>query len=309
MKSFIVKVQMFLTVLITVLISLFLSYRYLANFKLNDKNSDSILIVGHSHPECAYNDSLIMNTVNFAESGESYFYTYVKVKKLIEQNPEIQTVLIEFTNNQIDYGMNEWIWNDENVNYRFPKYGAFMDAESYLLLLNHNPETLINSSKVLMKNSLKNIFTGFKFQDGIGGFLYLDKNLADSVSTKSPVKAKKAKKSGNEVSKYNIKYLRETIDYLRYEKKDVFLVRSPQHKSYKGYRNEKQFQEILQAQFSDLEFLDFSNFPLPDSEFADYEHLNYKGAKKYSIWFNDLLKEGFLKQTNKQVIIENKMTF
>ena len=111
MKSFIVNLLKFVFFFLFILIGLFLLNRHFANFKI--KESSRILIVGHSHSECAYNDSLINNVVNFSQSGESYFYTYFKTKKFIEQNPNIQTVLIEFSNNQIAFSMNNWIWAEK----------------------------------------------------------------------------------------------------------------------------------------------------------------------------------------------------
>ena len=79
-----------------------------ANFKL--KPQTKYLVLGHSHPECAFNDSLINNLKNLAQTGESYYYTYFKTIKVLEQNPSIEIVFVEFTNNQIYELMNNWIW-------------------------------------------------------------------------------------------------------------------------------------------------------------------------------------------------------
>jgi hypothetical protein len=59
------------------------------------------VIFGHSHPECAYNDSLIGNFKNLAQSRQSYFYSFSKIKNVHKQNPQIKNIFIEFTNNQI----------------------------------------------------------------------------------------------------------------------------------------------------------------------------------------------------------------
>ena len=47
------------------------------------KKQPKSIVVGHSHPECAFNDSLIQEFKNFSSSGESYFYTYPKLKNII----------------------------------------------------------------------------------------------------------------------------------------------------------------------------------------------------------------------------------
>lgn len=46
-----------------------------ANFKII-KNS-KYLLLGHSHPECAFNDSLIDNFINLSKFGDSYYYTSI----------------------------------------------------------------------------------------------------------------------------------------------------------------------------------------------------------------------------------------
>ncbi len=304
MKYFLTKLLVFSLILLSMLIGFLLLNRYFANFKM--KKSSPILIVGHSHSECAYNDSLINDVANFSQSGESYFYTYFKTKKLIEKNPEIQTILIEFSNNQININMNDWIWAEKYISYRFPKYGSFMNINSYLILLEQNPKSFSSSTRILIKNCIKNTFTGYEFQEDIGGYFYLERDKTDSLVTNFPT-ISKLKNRKQELSEYNIEYLRKTVNYLMSKNKKVFLIRSPLHKMYEGYSNEEQFQQILISKFSDVEFLDFSQFPLSNSEFGDLEHLNHKGATKFSHWFNILLTNGLLEKNNKQELIEKKM--
>lgn len=101
------------------------------------------------------------------------------------------------------------------------------------------------------------------------------------------------------VSAVNLEYLMKIIDYCN-DKVTVYLVRSPQHKNSPYFKNEIEFQSIRKTKFPTLEFLDFSNFPISNKEFADYGHLNIKGAKIFSIWFNSLLESGLIEKDNKQ---------
>lgn len=59
--------------------------------------------------------------------------------------------------------------------------------------------------------------------------------------------------------------------------------------------------------FPSIEYLDFSKFPLDNSEFGDLEHLNYKGAKVFSNWFAQLLNKGILEKSNKQELINGEI--
>ena len=87
----------------------------------------------------------------------------------------------------------------------------------------------------------------------------------------------------------------------------VYLIRSPLHPKYEGLQNETIYQEILHNELQPAELLDFRNYPLSNSEFGDLEHANYKGAKKYSLFINKLLKAGLLEKPAKQKFIDEQI--
>ena len=151
-----------------------------ADFKLN-KNIKYI-VIGHSHPECAFNDSLIDNFKNLAESGESYFYSYIKTKKIIEQNPSLEVIFIEFTNNQINASMDKWIWNDNYLNYRYPRYAPFMNTSDKALLVMNNFDGFLAHSPLSTKQNLGRILSrNFNYSNNIGGYMHLNRDKTDSL--------------------------------------------------------------------------------------------------------------------------------
>ena len=82
MKYFIFKILIF-SLSITVIVGFGIgwlnsSLDNAANFKIG--TTSKYLILGHSHPQTAFNDSLIPDFLNKAQSGEAYFYTYLKAK-------------------------------------------------------------------------------------------------------------------------------------------------------------------------------------------------------------------------------------
>ena len=111
----------------------------------------------------------------------------------------------------------------------------------------------------------------------------------------------------NYTESYNIQYLKRIIEHCRSKKKPVFFVRSPQHANWPFLENEKNFQAILKTKFPGVEFLDFNDFPIKNTEFADLNHLNPAGAEIFSNWFNFLLKEGLLASENKQQFIQARV--
>src|SRR4051812_42187597 len=102
MKGFLLKFVLFISLSLLLLSSgVIVINRIIArNATREIQRSSKYIILGHSHPECAFNDSLISGFSNFASSGESYFYTYFKLKNITERNRNIEAVFIEFSNNQ-----------------------------------------------------------------------------------------------------------------------------------------------------------------------------------------------------------------
>ena len=87
----------------------------------------------------------------------------------------------------------------------------------------------------------------------------------------------------------------------------MFFIRSPQHKYYLDYNNEDYFIRFKDSVFPEVEFFDFNDLPIKKEEFKDFGHLNYVGANKYSIWFNNLLEDGLLELEDKQAFIKIRM--
>ncbi|MCK4978746.1 MAG: hypothetical protein KAS62_00040 [Candidatus Delongbacteria bacterium] len=306
MKIFIKNSLIFLLIfLVSICLTEFISSKIVShnsNFKIQDH--PKFVVLGHSHSECAFNDSIIIDLSNFSKSGESYFYIYQKAKKLFEQNPEINTAFIEFTNNSVDESMNEFTWGNKYMSQKFTLFSAFMSSEEKIVLMRKNCKSFLNAFSVSLKNRIAQILKRkFNYIDRMGGYLHLIRNnVPENIDS-----SKSIPYLNNKISEFNIGYLIKIIELCRKYQIGVVLVRSPLHESYSGYQNESIFQLVLQNQLKSIEFLDFSKFPLRDTEFGDLEHLNYKGAKVFSTWFQQILNQGLLEMSNKQNFINNEI--
>ena len=292
MKKFIKRLLLFSTIIIGfVLIDVCLQKTLL--FRDEDmklaKNIHT-LILGHSHTANSCNTKYIKNSINLASPGEAYIYTYFKAKKVIETNPQIKKVYVEFTNNQIDKHMDNWIWDDTHLQYNFISYGVLMDYDALSLLYKKNPSGFVTAfSKGLFNNLLKMIPSKKrKIQYGsMGGF---KTNNQIFINTKVP-KNKKMTSSNYGISESNIYYLEQIVKYCKQRKIEVILVRSPMHKTYDVSFSENEYNKILSKKFKDIKFIDNKDFPIPYNGFHDIEHLNSTGAKFYSQYFNKLVNE------------------
>lgn len=250
------------------------------------------LILGHSQAECAFNDSLIGGCRNFAQSGESYFYTYYKAKRLLEANPQIETVFLSFSNNQVRKAIDGWIYQSTYLNNKGPRYAPFYSIEDRAFLLSINPGGYLKMEGLGLKKNLH--FLLLKKPAGSyvkklkwGGYLSLKVNKLDSLAA---VRTRTPHNADTTVSVYNIRYLKKIIGLCKQHDVRLVLVRSPLHSSFPA-ENETQFQAMLQRELKEVPFLDFKDFPLGNEEFADEQHLNRQGAAKFSRYFRSYLSQ------------------
>lgn len=300
MKIFFKKVAVFhglvlITILLIVFIPIFVIKKN-STFKL--KENKTIALFGHSHPECAFNDSIISDIRNLANAAESYFYTFQKIKKIIPENPQIKTVFIEFTNNQIDKKAEQWIWGYDKMSNAFPTYSPFINTEDFNLLFKNNFKDLVTCISISSKKNLIRIInSNYTFVENMGFRPRIDRDELENDRNKN---LHNKSLDNFDISEVNLQYLRKIIDYCRSQKIEIYLIRTPTHKDYKYVKNEKKFQEIRNKDFSDVEFLDFIYFITSDEHFSDLDHLNYKGAEVFSEKISKLLDEGLLDSENKK---------
>jgi peroxiredoxin family protein len=294
MKKFLKKLATFiLPLFLGVLVVSFLLKKYInskTDFSL-PKNITSI-ILGHSQPEGAFNDSLITNTKNLCNGGEAYLYSFKKLQIVLEHNPQVKTVFVSFSNNQIEERMTDWTYDESHLDQYFKKFNFAMDYSDYKQALQYDfsgvlkseLNAIIANSKTILRN--RNAFENNNF----GGYLYLKRFKTDSLIKSNYIQVIK-KKQTNGISQVNLDYLKKIAAYCKNKNVKLYLFRCPMHQKMFEIVDEKQFQRIRKEQFSGIPFLDYHDFPLTNDEFGDFDHLNYKGAKKFSEYFNSEMKK------------------
>ena len=310
MKTFIYKTLTFVAISISLIFAAFIFTNYLidrsAKFKLAPVNN---VIIGHSHSECAFNDSIINDFRNLSQSRQSYFYSFQKIKKVISQNRNVKNVFVEFSNNQINAGMDNWIWDDLSISSR-SLYLPFLDKEDIDLLWNKNPKGFISaSSKSFRNNTINLLLLRSDYSNKIGGYKWLNRFKTDSLVTAFKKDNLVLGQKTNSISNKNIEYLEKIVAFCRANKVNIFFIRSPQNILLDSRKNEKEFMTIKNEKFENIEFLDFNDFPLKNNEFGDFGHLNYKGAEKFSLWFNGLLDKELLLKSNKNEFVLNEIKY
>ena len=298
MRTFLKKTIIFLLSIIILLFGVdWLSSELIiekSDFKLISK--PKYLVLGHSQPEHAFNDSLIKGLKNLAEGGESYFYTYYKSIEVIKKNPTIETVFINFSNNNIAKSRDFWTWDCYYMAERLKRFSHLIKIEGKLKLAYHNLPCFTETMLFVLQERLSDLLTqNLRYSTNLGGYKVSSKlssnteQLETSLSTRLRV-LNSFDSNSKKASQHNLNYLNKLIEFCKKHDKQVVLVRLPQQKEYKFWENEIEFSQIRKQYFTELPFLDFAKFPLKDEDFIDHSHLSYQGASRFSIYFGKLLK-------------------
>jgi len=305
MKKFINRSLIFLVVLITILsLSALIYHNYKSkilvkdNFKIS--NDINTLIIGDSHAETTLNDKIIPNSRNIAFHAEHYLFTYYKLKKVIEANPQIKKVILSLAPHNLSEGADVTIFSLGRNSRSFARYFMLLNREgvddtysptqnwriNYLKWRFNIPFQLKLEAKLLLKAVLnKTIVLGdFPF---IGEYYSSSKHVFMDV--KEPINGHYYQK-GKLLSKseLSIKYLYKIIDLCAQEDLELILVNTPQHYMYRELIPEyfrdlysKTIQKI-KTDYKDIRIIDYSNYSITDEDFGDYHHVNTKGAEKVS---------------------------
>jgi hypothetical protein len=181
---------------------------------------------------------------------------------------------------------------------------ALMGWNEMSVLAKNNFPTLFHASaNSIVENSAKIASGNYNYAAELGGYNFLVRDKTDSILANLSIDSTQL---NDKVSEENMVALEKLLALCHAKGKKVFFIRSPLHKKHQGFEHEKTFKALLNNRFSAVELLDFSAVPLENSDFADLEHLNFRGARKYSLWFNSLLKDGLLEKENKQSYINEK---
>lgn len=307
MKTFLTKT---LSILFTFVIGILffvlivhLTVRYASDFSIPKEKK--YIIFGHSHPECAFNDDILIDHKNLSKSGETYFYTYQKVKQVLSNN-NVNAIFIEYTNRLITKTMDDWTWGYERMNGFFPWHSPFMEKDDMWLLYKNNQQDFPKVISTSTRNNLTRILSlDFTIGQRYGGYTKLKLNkVAELIKNRNSVI--KDTLNEREISINSLNYLEKIIDYCSINNVKVYLIRSPQHKYYQR-ENEQELLNLKNERFESIDFLDFDKFPLDDNEFGDFGHLNYRGAEVFSLWFNELIKNDLLSRNDKSAFINKEI--
>jgi hypothetical protein len=257
------------------------------SFKIpNDK---SIIINGDSHTGCAINDSIFTHAINISQGGKNYLFTYLELRKFLEVNHHISTVILSFSRvNSIGF------YNDIDLSFRIPSRFPLLQKDDVLSLIDINRKVFFNS----ILKSPRLFIALYIFKKGtitykdlqIGGYMKLDWNKLESDielrNNREITHTNEMTRKQQIHPQYEHGYLLKIVELCREKNVKLILFNSPIYNPDK-YGNKTALTKYIDNYLSEIKYLDFSDFALPVDGYGDIIHLNYKGAEIFSRYLED----------------------
>lgn len=283
MRKFINHCFKFLGIFLFICLGCLLINFLLVNyFGYQVKKEENILILGDSHAEFAIDDNVLANSVNLSHSADSYFYSYLKIRKMKKENPQIDTLLLALSNHNllVEYD-DRWLYNTAHIKSKFRIYTDLMDFADFLFLLKSNTPAVIQGIIEAPKYSIKLLFRGGLKERDLGRFQPSQRNsLAKSIEEFKKEKEQRAL----EYSKAEVEHLFKITDFCDENNIELIFISTPVHTEYIKRKGEESqlLKEFYSSNLSKYKFLDYSDFKMADKYFQDLTHLNADGAKLFS---------------------------
>jgi hypothetical protein len=249
--------------------------------KIRIENRITTIIVGDSHTACAINDSLPSEIRNVSVLSEGYFFSYLKLKRIIYDNNNIKNVVLGFSYHNLSTRYELFVYGTPFFN-SINRYISLMELKDFF--------TLISKQK-----SLSNLAPIFRSCLSSIAKYYREGNPCILKDFIPDIRGGANEESINErinyqyyyegepctVSDFNISYLKKIVELCRDHEIYLVLLNVPLFGDY-----DARIPSCVKSRYDSivkdlgLPFINLNDFHLPgDCFFPEGDHLNSEGAK------------------------------
>ena len=285
MKHFIFGLIKFVVFfLILAVITVLVSCMYMRSVRFEIPDDKNILVVGDSHTECAIDDTEFRRAINFSKSATSYLFTFAGMKKLIRDNPQVDTVLLSYQYSSLnEENMNKWYDDVILLQERIPAFLPFMNISDLrvFLAIPGLPRIVLASVKTYLEFYGHRRTGTYKawIRDNLGAFRQMnDNNLDKDVKARTPYENPRKK---SRLSTIQLDYLRKIINFCRDQKITLILLNTPVYE-WRKFTDYRSYEYNSKKYLKDVRILDYADYPIEKKHFSDVSHLNKWGARAFS---------------------------
>jgi len=284
MKLFLQRIILFLFVLFCISVAFIaalglLNVRAFKNYKVDPNITTAFM--GDSHIQCSVNDALLTKSKNFSQSAEASYYTYHKMKILLEHNPNIKKVYLGLGYHNISTHYDNYIFG-EHAKDIAARYFFILPLKDQLKILAYNPSDFFE----LLGNVWSNGFKNLNLDNADNTVLGRYENYWSGVAAKKSSIDKRLElqfyKNGKlrDFSAFNIEYIQNIIGLCRAKNVALIIVNAPVHPYYKSkvpapFLNK--YDDLVSA--NHLKSFSFDALKLTDSSYVpDGDHISAEGS-------------------------------
>ena len=287
MRKFILQSALFVLVCLILLICFHLTIQNLRNDYLKLPENVNKVFLGNSTFEYGINDSRIPNAINFAQNAEPIDITYAKIKLLQKYNNSIDTVFVELDDINL---YNDRFASVLSNSIYFDAYDkADWQANLQMYELSRFFSFFAHAYHVIkVRPIVENHFKSHNIEClGVGGYQDLFRNKLDEDIMRFHSETASAKKTKLVPTGVDY-YFSKIVDFCAHKNLTIIFLNTPKHKTAWA---DTTYREYWSEKFPSIRFIDCTQMNLPDSCFADREHLNYRGARLFSDYLTKTLRD------------------
>jgi hypothetical protein len=271
---------------------------YMNSVKFKIDPAKNILVIGDSHTECAIDDSSFRRAANFSKSATAYIYSIAALRKLIADNPQIDTVLLSFHSSSLLYEREEsWIYDEVAMARQVPVFLPYFSVAEYSTFL-FNPQFYKPAFQTpwsawdYYQSDKKGLRQDWIDQN-IGNFRDFSwNNFSKDTAATKPLEDRETR---FKVSTLMVEHIRRIEKICKENNLTLVLINTPVYQ-WNKYVNDVEFEENRKKYLGDLLFVDYSDFPVADSCRFDIWHLNGIGARQFSSYLERNIAKDIKKQ-------------
>jgi len=299
MRAFVYRTGLFLALgLILVSCYHYAIYRLLLSNTRHYALDDGIttIVLGDSHTETSIDDQYFPNLRNFSFRGENLYFSYYKLKRILDTNPQIENVLLSFSY----YSLNEF--HDDVPPVFLLDYYWLLDPEGIKTI----DPTLRDADMILKDMSSRFVrwllsrIERSEFHLLNGGYRKLDTSNLNEASSAKRISGhyfKENSAEAQEQSALQILYFEKFIQLCREKGVRLVFINTPLHHSYYT-KIPAEFVSKYYSLVADIQrrhpgtttLLDLKESVINDELFHDGDHLNSEGGVHFMKILNKRLQ-------------------
>jgi len=292
MKIFLKKSLCFIFVGLFSTLAIFFTINYLYNARITkltfDKNI-STLICGDSHPMSSLDDKVISNSVNICLSSECYYYTYYKLRKILNNDNNIKYILLGMSFHSFEKNYDKQIFETKKIKEMYPIYFLILENSEKVYLVKKNPTGFLGSIPYIIKEAIitflkPNEYNNYPFW----GYYRISENTnLSNANIKAAIERHYHDTDSGllqDFSDIQLEYLMKILNICTKKNIQLYLANTPISNEYFSKIPEKfinhYYNITKKLEFSkNVKILDYHNYQLPQNCYGDADHLNSNGAK------------------------------